>query len=99
MFNLFGLQIGVSEIVILGGLSFGAVVAWNNVKNMVGSNKEKIGNLESAINNLVIKVNAHEREVGITTANFNTIQSQILGISNRLDTLINHLLRDGKDDK
>ena len=95
--EILGIALTGGNIITIVGLVVGGLVGYTNLKNDVKNNTVKFNEIALRMNTLESKVDKHETEVGVVNAQLSTIQAQMGSISSRLDTLINHLLRKGKD--
>ena len=95
--EILGIALTGGNIITIVGLVVGGLVGYTNLKNDVKNNTVKFNEIALRMNTLESKVDKHETEVGVVNAHLSTIQAQMGSISSRLDTLINHLLRKGKD--
>jgi Na+-translocating ferredoxin:NAD+ oxidoreductase RnfG subunit len=93
--EIFGVTVSVGELLALITIVGTGFLGWVNVKTASKQNAEDIKELAVKVLAIDIKVNQHEKEVGIVTSSLNSINSQLTGVSTRIDTLINFLL--GKD--
>jgi Na+-translocating ferredoxin:NAD+ oxidoreductase RnfG subunit len=93
--EIFGVTVSVGELLALITFVGTGFLGWVNVKTASKQNAEDIKELAVKVLAIDIKVNQHEKEVGIVTSSLNSINSQLTGVSTRIDTLINFLL--GKD--
>ena len=93
--EIFGINVSLGELLALIGFVGTAFIGWVNVKNGVKQNADDIKEVGVKMLAIEMKVNQHEKEVGIVTSSLSSINSQLTGVSTRIDTLINFLL--GKD--
>jgi hypothetical protein len=95
--EILGINFSVGELLALITFVGTGFLGWVNVKTASKQNAEDIKELAVKMLAIDIKVNQHEKEVGIVTTSLSNIQTQLVGVSTRIDTLINFLLE--KKDK